>query len=81
MVSISDMSTIKYSKNMGSMMDKAKVKTPKQCRIGDACFTSLANIWGNLLTIHPKNLNHVHKDSKDLLSVTIILGKSFMVSK
>ena len=31
-------------------------------------------IGGNLYTIHPKNLNHVHKDSKDLLPVIIILG-------
>ena len=23
---------------------------------------------------HPKNINHVHRDSKDLLSVIIILG-------
>ena len=45
-----------------------------ECRIGDTCFTSLATIGGNLYTRHAKNLNHVHKDSKDLLSVIIILG-------
>ena len=38
-------------------------------------FTSLATIGGNLFTRHPKNLNHVHKDSNELLSVIIILGK------
>ena len=48
--------------------------TPKECRIGDTCFTSLATIGGNLYTRHPNNLNHVHKDSKDLLLVIIILG-------
>ena len=37
-------------------------------------FTSLATIGGNLYKRHVKNLNHVHKDSKDLLSVIIILG-------
>ena len=46
---------------------------PKECRIGETCFTSLATIGGNLYTRHMKNLNHVHKDSKDLLSVIIIL--------
>ena len=39
LVSISDMTTIKYWKNLGSMMYKAKEKIPKQCRIGDAFFT------------------------------------------
>ena len=34
----------------------------------------MATIGGNLYTRHPKNLNHVHKDSKDLMSVIIILG-------
>ena len=56
------------------MMDKAKQKIPKKCRIGDTCFTALANIGGNLFTRHSKNLNHVHKDSNNLLSVIIILG-------
>ena len=55
-------------------MDKAKEMIPNECRIGDTCFTSLATIGGNLYTRHPKNLNHVHKDSKYLLSVIIILG-------
>ena len=55
-------------------MDKAKEKIPEQCRIVDTCFTSLATIGGNLYTRHAKNINHVHKDSKDLLSVIIILG-------
>ena len=55
-------------------MDKAKEKIPKQCIIGDKCFTSLATIGGNLFTSHPKNLNNVHRDSNNLLSVIIILG-------
>ena len=56
-------------------MDKAKEKIPKYCRIGDTCFTSFATIGGNLYTIHPNNLNHVRKDSNNLLSVIMILGK------
>ena len=74
LVSISDMPTIKYWKILGSIMDKAKENIPKQCRIGDTCFTSLATIGGNLFTRHPKNLNHVHEYSNHLLSVIIILG-------
>ena len=36
-VSINDMPTIKYWQNLGSIMDKAKEKIPKECRIGDTC--------------------------------------------
>ena len=32
---------------------------------------------GNLYTRHSKNLNHVHKDSKDILSVILILRTNF----
>ena len=54
-------------------MDKAKEKIPKQCRIGGTCFTSFATIGGNLFTIHLKNINHLHRDSNNLMSVIIIL--------
>ena len=77
MVLIRDMPTIKYWQNLGSTMDKAKETIPKECRIGDTCFTSLETVEGNLYTRHLKNLNNLHKDSKDLLSVIIILGKDF----
>ena len=55
-------------------MDKSNEKIPKQCRIGDKCFMSLATIGGNLFTRHPENLNHAHKDSNNLLSLIMILG-------
>ena len=71
---MSEMPTIKYWQNLERIMNQAKMMVPEECRIGDTCFTSLATIGGNLYTRHPKNLNHVHKDSKDLLSVIIILG-------
>ena len=46
MVSISDMPTVQYWKNLGIKLDKAKDKIPKQFRIGDTCFMSLAtNYW------------------------------------
>ena len=32
-------------------------------------------IGGNIYSNHPKNLNHVHKDSKDMVSVIITVGK------
>ena len=34
----------------------------------------MSTIGGNLYTRHAKNINHVHKYSKDILSVIIILG-------
>ena len=46
-VSINDMPNIKYWQNLGLTMDKAKEKIPKQCRIGDSCFTSLETIGGS----------------------------------
>ena len=39
-------------------------------------FTSMDVIGGKLYSNHPKNLNHVHKDTKDLVSVIIKLGKN-----
>ena len=65
MVSISDIPTIKYCQILGSM-DKSKEKIPKECRIGDTCFMSFATIGDNLDTRHAKNLNNLHRDSKDL---------------
>ena len=77
MVSISEMPTIKYCQHLGSTMDKAREMIPKECRIGDTCFNSLATIGDNLYTRHVKNINHVHKDGKYLLSTIIILGTDF----
>ena len=73
-VSMIDMPTIKYWQNLGGIMKEAKQMIPKECRIGDTCFTKLATIEGNLYTRHGKNLNRVHKDSKYILPVIIILG-------
>ena len=36
----------------------------------------MAVIGGKLYRNHPKNLNHVHKDTKYLVSVIITLGKN-----
>ena len=55
-------------------MDKSEKKIMKECRISDTCFMSFATIGGNLYTENPKNINHVHRDSNNILSVIIILG-------
>ena len=47
-VSMIEMPTIKYWQNLGRIMNEAKMVIPKECRIGDTCFTSLATIGGNL---------------------------------
>ena len=71
MVSISDITTSQYWQNLGSMMDKEKEKIPKQCRIRDTRFTSLASIGSNLFTRHQNKLNHVEKYSNAILSIII----------
>ena len=67
----------KYWHNLGTFLDKAKEKIHEQFIIGDTCFMSLVTIGGDFFTIHSNNLNHVHEDSNDILSVIIILGTYF----
>ena len=67
------MPTVKYWQNLGRNTEKETAVIPKEYRIGDTCFTSLATIGGNLHTRHVKNVNHVRKDSKNILLVIIIL--------
>ena len=72
MVSISDITTIKYWQTLYKTMVRAKEEIPKEFIIVDTCFTSLANI-GKYIHETSKNLNHIHKDSNDILSVIITL--------
>ena len=44
--------------------------------IGEMCFASTAVIGGKLFSYHPKNMNHVYKYTKVLLSVIITLQTS-----
>ena len=74
MVSISDLPTIKHWQKLASIMDKSRDNITKEYIIGDTSFTSFSTIGGNLYTRHAKNLNHVHRYSKDFLLVIIILG-------
>ena len=65
---------LNYWQTLEKIMVCAKDNIPKEFRIYDTCFTSFATIGGNLLTRHPKNLNNIHKHSKDLMSLIIALG-------
>ena len=53
----------------------AKEILQSTCRIGETVFTFMPVICDKLYSNHPKNLNNVHKDAKDLVSVIIIEGK------
>ena len=61
---------------MKEKIEKAKEILPSKCRIGETNFTSMAVIGGRIFSNHHKNLNHVHKDSKYLVSVIITMGKN-----
>ena len=62
-----------YWSTLKEKLEKAKEILPSTCRIGETIFTSMAVIGGKLYRNHPKNMNHVHKDIKDLVSVIITL--------
>ena len=62
--------------NFGKFLTAAKQKIRLQFRIEETCFTSIDVIGGKICSNNPKNMNYVHKDSKDLVSVTINLGKN-----
>ena len=55
-------------------LERAKEILPPTCRIGKTDFTSMDVIGDRLFSNHYKNLNYVHKDNKDLVSVIITLG-------
>ena len=69
-VSISDLPTVKYCQTWKIIISGGE-KIPKECILGDKCFISLTTIGGNLFSRHSKNINHVHKGSKDILSAII----------
>ena len=59
-------------------LEKANEILSLTCRIGKTIFTSMAVVGGRLYRNHPKNLNHMHKDVKYLVSVIITLGKDII---
>ena len=65
-----------YWSNLKEKLEMAKEILPSTCRIGETIFTSMAVIGGKLYSNHHKNMNHVHKDSKDMVSVIITVGKN-----
>ena len=64
-----------YWTNLKEKLEKEKEILPSTCRIGETFFTSMAIIGGKLYRNHPKNMNHVHKDTKYLVSIIITLSK------
>ena len=64
-----------YWSTLKAKLEKAKKILPSTCRIGETIFTSMAVIGGKIYRNHPKNLNNVRKEIKDLVSVIITLGK------
>ena len=67
-----------YWSTLKLKLEKAKEILPSTCRIGETIFTSMAVIGGKMYRNHPKKLNHMHKDVKDLVSVIITLGKDII---
>ena len=65
-----------YWSSLKLIMEKANVILPSTFRIGKTIFTSMAVIGGQLYQNHARNLNHIHKDTNDLVSVIITLGKN-----
>ena len=59
---------------MKEILENAKEILSSTRIIGGTIFTSIAVIGGRLFSNQHKNLNHVHKDSKDLVYVIITLG-------
>ena len=55
----------KYLSNLKEKLDKAKEILLSSCRIGETFFTYMDFIGGKRFSNHPKNLDHVHKYSKD----------------
>ena len=64
----------KYWTTLKEKLEKSKEILPSTCRIGETIFTSMAVIGGRLFSNHHKNLDHVHKESKYLVSFIITLG-------
>ena len=61
---------------MKEKLEKEKEILPSTCIIGETIFTSMGVIGVRLFSNHHKNMNHVHKDIKDLVSVIITLGEN-----
>ena len=61
--------------NFEKKLEKAREILPSTCQIGGNIFTSMAVIGGKIYSNHPKNLNRVHKETKDMVSVIITMRK------
>ena len=64
--------------NFKNKLGKTKEILPSTCIIGESVFTSMDVIGGKLYSNHLKNMNHVHKDNTNLVSVIITVGKDII---
>ena len=67
--------TNEYWSTLKEKITVAKEILSSKYRIGGIFYTSMDVIGGKRFSNNPKNLNHVHKYSKDFLYVIITLGK------
>ena len=65
---------IQYWTTLKEKPDTTKEILPSTCRNAETIFTSMAVIGGRIFSNHQKNVNHGHKESKDLVSVKINPG-------
>ena len=72
------MTANKYLGKFGKILIAGKGKILSLCRIGGEYFSSIAVIGEKIYSNYLKNMNHVHKDSKYLMSVKITLGTNII---
>ena len=70
-----------YWTTLKEKIEKEKRILPSTCRIGETTFTSMDVIGGRLFSYHPKNMNHVHKENTDFISVVIYLSKKYKLRR
>ena len=62
--------------NFEKQTGEGKINTTINMQNWGNSFSSMAVIGGKIYSNYPKNLNHVHKDSKDMVYVIITMGKN-----
>ena len=68
------MTANKYWETLKYCLTETKEKIPSQCIIGKFLYIFIAVIGVKIYSNHPKNMNHVNKETKDLVSIIITLG-------
>ena len=65
--------------NYEKKLEKVKETLSSTCRIGETFLFPIAVIGGRLYSNHYKNLKHIHKHSKYLVSVIITVVENISV--